>query len=95
VPLIVGDAHRAVQLCEAALHRGVFAQAIRPPTVPPHTSRLRLSVMASHSRAELRAAARTLAEAARECGLEQSRSGAVRLDDRDELGSDDSLAHAA
>ena len=95
VPLIVGDAQRAVQLCEAALHRGVFAQAIRPPTVPPHTSRLRLSVMASHSRAELRAAARTLAEAARECGLEQSRSGAVRLDDRDELGSDDSLAHAA
>jgi glycine C-acetyltransferase/8-amino-7-oxononanoate synthase len=94
VPLIVGDAQRAVQLCEAALHRGVFAQAIRPPTVPPHTSRLRLSVMASHSRAELRAAARTLVEAARACGLEPSRLGRVRLD-RDEPGSDDSLAHAA
>jgi 8-amino-7-oxononanoate synthase len=95
VPLIVGDAERAVRLCEAALHRGIFAQAIRPPTVPPQTSRLRLSVMASHSQGELRAAARTLAEAARDCGLEPSSPGRLPLDDHEELGSDDSLARAA
>ena len=95
VPLIVGDAERAVRLCEAALQRDIFAQAIRPPTVPPQTSRLRLSVMASHSQAELRAAARALAEAARDCGLEPSPPGRLPLDDRDELGSDDSLARAA
>jgi glycine C-acetyltransferase/8-amino-7-oxononanoate synthase len=41
----------------------VFAQAIRPPTVPDGTSRLRLAVMASHTRAELRDAARILAQA--------------------------------
>src|SRR5207248_1540703 len=39
VPLIVGDADRAMRICEAALLRGVFAQAIRPPTVPAGTSR--------------------------------------------------------
>ena len=42
----------------SALEHGVFAQAIRPPTVPEGTSRLRLAVMASHTKAELREAAR-------------------------------------
>jgi glycine C-acetyltransferase/8-amino-7-oxononanoate synthase len=63
VPLIVGDAADAMAACEQALEQGVFAQAIRPPTVPAGTSRLRLSVMASHTKSELRAAARTLAAA--------------------------------
>jgi 8-amino-7-oxononanoate synthase len=40
VPLVIGDAAQAVAVSEAALERGVFAQAIRPPTVPEHTSRL-------------------------------------------------------
>jgi 8-amino-7-oxononanoate synthase len=70
VPLVVGDADLAMQICEAALARGVFAQAIRPPTVPPMTSRLRLAVMASHREDELRTAARVLAQAARSAGLE-------------------------
>jgi 8-amino-7-oxononanoate synthase len=70
VPLIVGDARLAMEICEAALERGVFAQAIRPPTVPPMTSRLRLAVMASHREEELRAAARTLATVARTAGFE-------------------------
>ncbi len=50
--------------------RGVFAQAIRPPTVPPRTSRLRLAVMASHREEELRTAARILGQAARSAGYE-------------------------
>jgi glycine C-acetyltransferase/8-amino-7-oxononanoate synthase len=64
VPLVVGDAHSAVALSEAALEHGVFAQAIRPPTVPAGTSRLRLAVMATHEPGELRRAARVLARAA-------------------------------
>jgi glycine C-acetyltransferase/8-amino-7-oxononanoate synthase len=47
--------------CEKALRKGIFAQAIRPPTVPEGTSRLRLAVMASHTGAELRQAAKALA----------------------------------
>ena len=58
VPLIVGDAARPSVAQRAALERGVFAQAIRPPTVPDGTSRLRLAVMASHTKSELREAAR-------------------------------------
>jgi glycine C-acetyltransferase/8-amino-7-oxononanoate synthase len=69
VPLVVGDAHQAVRMCELALEEGVFAQAIRPPTVPEGTSRLRLAVMASHSREELRDAARVLRRAAMRAGV--------------------------
>ncbi len=76
VPLIIGDPRLAMEICEAALERGVFAQAIRPPTVPPMTSRLRLAVMASHREEELRAAARTLAEVARAKGVEPRRRSA-------------------
>ena len=43
MPVVVGDARRAVALCERCLDHGVFAQAIRPPTVPEGTSRLRLT----------------------------------------------------
>jgi 8-amino-7-oxononanoate synthase len=69
VPVVVGDARRALALCEHALDRGVFAQAIRPPTVAEGTSRLRLTVMATHSADELRAAARVIGQAARELGI--------------------------
>ena len=65
VPLVVGDAAETVTASERALERGVFAQAIRPPTVPAGTSRLRLAVMASHTRSELREAAAVLAAAVR------------------------------
>jgi 7-keto-8-aminopelargonate synthetase-like enzyme len=74
VPLVIGDAALAVKICEQALAHGVFAQAIRPPTVPVNTSRLRLAVMSSHHEEELRTAARIIGEAARSAGL-GARSG--------------------
>ncbi len=61
VPLLVGDPRDAMNLCEAALRGGVFAQAIRPPTVPDGSSRLRVVAMAAHAEDDLRAAAATLA----------------------------------
>jgi glycine C-acetyltransferase/8-amino-7-oxononanoate synthase len=75
VPLLAGGEHETVRFCRAALEHGVFAQAIRPPTVPAGTSRLRLAAMASHTHPELRMAARTLGRAAREVGLEPGRMG--------------------
>jgi glycine C-acetyltransferase/8-amino-7-oxononanoate synthase len=69
VPVIVGDERDTTSLCEAGLKRGVFAQAIRPPTVAAGTSRLRLAVMASHTAEELREAAHVIGAAARELGL--------------------------
>jgi len=69
VPLIAGDPGAAMRLCQEALERGVFAQAIRPPTVPEGTSRLRLAAMASHTHSELQLAAGLLSQAARAAGL--------------------------
>lgn len=69
VPLLVGEAEPTMRLCELALERGVFAQGIRPPTVPAGSSRLRMTVMATQEPAELRAAAAAVAAAARELGL--------------------------
>ncbi len=65
VPLMIGDAEATVTASQRALEKGVFAQAIRPPTVPEGTSRLRLTVMATHTKEELRHAARVLAIVAR------------------------------
>jgi glycine C-acetyltransferase/8-amino-7-oxononanoate synthase len=69
VPLVIGEADATMRVCEQALERGVFAQGIRPPTVPAGTSRLRLAVMASHGKSELRDAAHALAQAARAAGV--------------------------
>jgi glycine C-acetyltransferase/8-amino-7-oxononanoate synthase len=73
VPLIIGDAALTVEVCERALQRGVFAQAIRPPTVPAGSSRLRLSAMATHTQGELEWATGQLAAAVEEAGSSPSR----------------------
>jgi glycine C-acetyltransferase len=49
LPLMIGDAGECMRLSERLLDRGVFAQGIRPPTVPPGTSRLRITLMATHT----------------------------------------------
>ena len=69
IPIVVGDATTAMNLCERLLERRVFAQAIRPPTVAEGTSRLRVTLSASHTPQELRRAAQAIAEVARELGL--------------------------
>jgi len=69
VPLEIGDAGRTMELCERLLERGIFAQGIRPPTVPAGSSRLRFTAMATHEEEELRQAAREVGAAARELGI--------------------------
>ena len=46
-PLIVGDNRRALHLAHTLRQQGLFATAIRPPTVPPGTARLRLTLTLS------------------------------------------------
>jgi len=53
VPVIIGAAEQAKQLADQLLNLGLFAPAVRPPTVPPNTARLRLSPIATHTDADL------------------------------------------
>jgi 8-amino-7-oxononanoate synthase len=68
VPVLVGDNAQAVGFAEALLERGVLAQAIRPPTVPPGTARLRVTPMATHTDAQIDRALDAFAAAARMAG---------------------------
>jgi glycine C-acetyltransferase/8-amino-7-oxononanoate synthase len=49
LPILVGHSDRALSLAEALLEQGVYAPAIRPPTVPPNTSRIRVTITADHT----------------------------------------------
>ncbi|MDE0554380.1 MAG: 8-amino-7-oxononanoate synthase [Candidatus Poribacteria bacterium] len=53
LPVVLGSPQRATRVAEALLTESVFAPAIRPPAVPAGTSRLRLTVMAAHTDAEI------------------------------------------
>ena len=53
LPVIVGDSDAAMRWSSALLERGVFVTAIRPPTVPRGTARLRVTLMATHDAADL------------------------------------------
>ncbi len=49
VPLVIGDNSETLRLSQQLYEAGFFVPAIRPPTVPQGTARLRISVTASHS----------------------------------------------
>lgn len=66
--LPVGDNRRAVALAERLRADMVLATAVRPPTVPPGTARLRLSVTLAHSEEDLAASAASISRAALELG---------------------------
>lgn len=69
LPIIVGDARQTMSLAEAVLRRGVFAHGIRPPTVPEGTSRIRVTPMATHTRAQLERSLDAFAAAGKEVGV--------------------------
>ena len=56
LPVVLGSPQRVTNIADALLVEGVFAPAVRPPAVPPDTSRLRLTVMATHTEAEIQKA---------------------------------------
>ncbi len=70
VPLVVGAPDRALAASEALAERGYLVAAIRPPTVPEGTARLRVAFSAAHSEADVAG----LAAAIREIGLVPARA---------------------
>lgn len=53
IPLLIGDAQKAVEISKSLYKRGILIPAIRPPTVPVNSSRLRMTVMSSHTKGNL------------------------------------------
>jgi len=64
-PLVIGDAARTMAVSRALFERGFWVAGIRPPTVPAGTSRLRITLSATHEAAHIDA----LLDAMRACGL--------------------------
>lgn len=69
LPVMIGEAQPAMDLAEALLRRGIFVTAIRPPTVPAGTARLRVTPTADHTRADLDEALAAFIASGRELGL--------------------------
>jgi 8-amino-7-oxononanoate synthase len=62
LPVMVGEEDRALRVASTLLEKGFLVPAIRPPTVPPGTSRLRVTVSAAHSEHQVSALAEALPE---------------------------------
>ncbi|MEK8081709.1 8-amino-7-oxononanoate synthase [Pseudomonas sp. XK-1] len=61
-PILIGDSGRAMQLSQMLRERGLLVTAIRPPTVPAGSARLRVTLSAAHSLEQLESLLEALAE---------------------------------
>ncbi len=66
IPVIIGDSKKTVSLAERLWEAGFWAPAIRPPTVAPGSSRLRVSLMSEHTREDIEGLIEHLTANARE-----------------------------
>jgi 8-amino-7-oxononanoate synthase len=64
-PVLLGDESRALAASRSLLDAGIYAHPIRPPTVPPGTSRLRFALMATHTPGHIERALAALASVSR------------------------------
>lgn len=69
IPIITGTADVTMRFSEMLLAEGLFAQGIRPPTVPAGSCRLRCTVMATHSSQDLEWAAERMSAGGRRLGV--------------------------
>jgi 7-keto-8-aminopelargonate synthetase-like enzyme len=65
IPIMTGDPQTAVDMACDLIDEGLFIQAIRPPTVPEGSSRLRITVMATHTVDDLKQALEILEKTGR------------------------------
>lgn len=71
IPLIVGENEKAIQLSKFLMQNGIFALAVRPPTVPQNTARIRFSITAAHSKEELDYTIKIIKKAGKKFGIAQ------------------------
>ena len=69
VPVRVGDNELALKLAERLIADGIWAVAVRPPTVPAGSARLRLAVTLAHSSEDLAHTARAVIGQCRQLGV--------------------------
>lgn len=69
LPIMVGEAALAVRMAALLKEQGLLVTAIRPPTVAPGTSRLRLTISAAHDRKELAQAVESIIAVSRKLKL--------------------------
>ena len=69
IPVLVGDASLTMQMGEMLFHEGVFVQGVRPPAVPQGSSRLRITIMATHTQEQLEYALGALEKVGRKLGI--------------------------
>ncbi len=72
LPVVVGSVARAMAIYEGLRDRGIYAMAIRPPTVPPETCRIRFTVSAAHTPSHVEALLSALAGTMDAGGLPRS-----------------------
>ena len=65
IPVHIGDNRKTVDFADALYKEGLYVRAIRPPTVPPGTERLRLSVTLAHAVSDLKETANKMAAIAK------------------------------
>jgi len=65
IPVMVGDSDKAIAIAEELRLKQIYVKAVRPPTVPEGTARLRFSITRHHQKENLKACARHLAAALR------------------------------
>jgi glycine C-acetyltransferase len=69
VPIIVGETADAIRMSELLLDQGIFVTGFGFPVVPHGTARLRCQVSASHTRADLEYAVRSIHDVAARVGI--------------------------
>ncbi len=69
IPIVVGEDMKALEMQKMIMEKGLYLQAIRPPTVPTGTSRLRLTVIRAFSTEEMDYSVAAITEAGRIMGL--------------------------
>ncbi len=69
VPIVIGAADITMQFSEELLADGLFAQGIRPPTVPSGTCRLRFTLMATHTRDDIEDAVERICRVGKRLGV--------------------------